>query len=52
MLVVLDNKKITNSCFRDTNAWYHLVFSFDTTQITADDRIKIYVNGEQETSFW
>ena len=31
-------------------AWYHIVFRYDTTQATASDRIKFYVNGEQETS--
>jgi len=40
-----------NRKFRDTNAWYHLVFTWDSTQTTASDRIKIYVNGVQETSF-
>ena len=28
-----------------------LLFQFDTTQATADDRIKLWVNGVQETSF-
>jgi hypothetical protein len=37
--------------FRDTNAWYHIVFALDTTQGTADDRIKVWINGVQETSF-
>ncbi len=37
--------------FRDTNAWYHIVFSWDSTQATASDRLKFYVNGVQETSF-
>ena len=41
----------TNRLFRDTNAWYHIVFTLDTTQATADDRIKLYINGVQETSF-
>ena len=41
----------TNRLFRDTSAWYHLVVAFDTTQGTASNRIKIYVNGVQETSF-
>ena len=41
----------TNAVFRDTSAWYHLVFNMDTTQATASDRIKMYVNGEQITSF-
>ena len=31
---------------RDVNAWYHVVFRFDTTQGTAGDRLRVYVNGE------
>jgi len=45
------NWRITNRLFRDVSAWYHIVFSVDTTQATADDRIKVYVNGVEETSF-
>jgi hypothetical protein len=41
----------TNRKFRDTNAWYHIMLAVDTTLATAGDRIKIYVNGVQETSF-
>mgnify|MGYP003667466731 CR=1 FL=1 len=41
----------TNRVFRDTNAWYHIVVAWDTTQSTASNRVKIYVNGVQETSF-
>ena len=41
----------TNRLFRDTAAWYHFMFVIDTAQSTANDRIKIYVNGVQETSF-
>ena len=41
----------TNRVFRDTSAWYHIVATVDTTLSTADDRIKLYVNGVQETSF-
>ena len=41
----------TNRVFRDTNAWYHFVLAWDTTQSTASDRFKLYVNGVQETSF-
>ena len=44
-------RKTTTRLFRDTNAWYHLVIAFDSTQSTADDRIKIYINGTRETSF-
>ena len=45
-------RKTTNRKFRDTNAWYHIVAAVDTTsaQSTADDRMKIYVNGVRETS--
>ena len=42
---------LTNRLFRDPSSWYHIVVAIDTTNSTADDRIKIYVNGVQETSF-
>ena len=41
----------TTRVFRDTNAWYHVVVSWDTTNGTASDRVKIYINGVRETSF-
>ena len=41
----------TTRLFRDTSAWYHIVVAFDTTQSTAANRIKLYVNGIQETAF-
>ena len=41
----------TNAKYRDVGAWYHIVVAQDTTQATSTDRIKIYVNGEQVTSF-
>ena len=41
----------TNAVLRDVSAWYHVVFAVDTTQSTTADRVKIYVNGVQETSF-
>ena len=41
----------TSQVFRDTSAWYHIVIAVDTSNATADDRIKIYVNGEQVTDF-
>ena len=41
----------TNRLFRDVSAWYHIVVAVDTTQSTANDRVKFYVNGVQETSF-
>ena len=41
----------TNAVFRDVSAWYHVVINIDTTQATSSNRMKIYVNGVQETSF-
>jgi len=41
----------SNADFRDTSAWYHLVFSIDTTQGTANNRVKAYVNGAEVTSW-
>jgi hypothetical protein len=35
--------------FRDTNAWYHIVWSCDVTQASNIDRWRIYVNGVQRT---
>jgi hypothetical protein len=45
------NRRRTTQVFRDPSAWYHLVVTFDTTQSTAADRIKIYLNGTQVTAF-
>ena len=46
-----NNYKVgTNRLFRDNSAYYHIVFAVDTTQGTASNRFKIYVNGVQETS--
>jgi hypothetical protein len=42
---------VTNRLFRDTSAWYHVVVAVDTTQATASNRVKFYINGVQETSF-
>jgi hypothetical protein len=41
----------TNRVFRDPSAWYHIVLAVDSTQGTASNRAKFYVNGVQETSF-
>ena len=39
----------TYRVFRDVSAWYHIVVAVDTTQATASNRVKIYINGVQET---
>jgi hypothetical protein len=41
----------TNEKFRDVSAWYHIVVAVDTTDSTATNRMKVYVNGTQITSF-
>ena len=46
-----NNSLVTNRVFRDTSAWYHFVVAIDTTQATEANRVKVYVNGVQETSF-
>ena len=40
----------TNANFRDPSAWYHVCIAVDTTDATEANRVKIYVNGTQETS--
>ena len=40
----------TQAVLRDVSAWYHLVVSVDTTQATASNRVKLYINGVLQTS--
>ena len=41
----------TTALFRDVSAWYHIVWTWDTTNGTAADRSRLYVNGTRITSF-
>jgi hypothetical protein len=41
----------TTAMYRDTSSWYHVVHRYDSTQATSTNRIRLYVNGEQITSF-
>ena len=41
----------TTRVFRDTSAWYHIWVQIDTTDGTAADRVKLYINGVRETAF-
>ena len=41
----------TDDLYRDVSAWYHIVVAVDTTQGTASNRVKIYVNNVQVTNF-
>ena len=44
-------RKLLTAEHRDPSAWMNLVVAFDTTDSTAADRIKIYVNGTRQTDF-
>lgn len=41
----------TSQVFRDPSSWYHIVLAMDTTQATASNRTKLYINGQQVTQF-
>ena len=41
----------TDREFRDPSAWHNIVVAIDTTQSTASNRAKVYVDGVQQTSF-
>ena len=43
---------ITEANFRDVEGWYHVVVAVDTTQATAANRVKLYVNGVQFSDWW
>lgn len=42
----------TTRLFRDFSAWYHIIVVYDSAQATSTNRVKIYINGTQETSFF
>lgn len=48
---VIEARKVTTSIYRDPSAWYHVVATFDTTNPTPSDRLRIYVNGQRITTF-
>lgn len=41
----------TSAMLRDPTAWYHLVWAVDSTQATAANRVRLYINGIEQTSF-
>ncbi len=41
----------TTQVFRDVSGWYHFVIAVDTTQATANNRVRFYVNGSEVTVF-
>jgi len=42
----------SSAVFRDTSAWYHFVIRVDTTQGTASERARVYVNGSELAGSW
>ena len=42
---------LTNRKFRDPSAWYHIVAVYDSVNVTAGNRCRLYINGIEETSF-
>ena len=46
-----DGRILTTRVFRDCSAWYHFVFVWDTGNASATNRMRIYVNGVEETAF-
>ena len=40
----------TTRTFEDVSKWYHIVLRVDTTQATASNRVRIYVDGEEITA--
>ena len=46
-----DARLVTSKYFRDPTAFYHIVAVWDSANVTAGDRMKIYINGVEETAF-
>jgi hypothetical protein len=47
----LSDSIVTTSGYRDPSTWYHIVFSVDTTQATASNRVRVYINGAEVRNF-
>ncbi len=48
---VMQAQRLTVREYRDPSRWYHAVVAFDTDNATAANRIKIWIDGVQETDF-
>ena len=46
-----DYRSYSVQVLRDTSAWYHIVLAVDTTQSTAADRLKVWLNGDEITTW-
>ena len=49
-VVAYANYRVTTPVFRDNSSWYHIVLAVDSTQGSASNRMKLYVNGSQITA--
>ena len=46
-----DASLVTNRMFRDNSNWFHIVCALDTDESTANNRMRMYINGIEETAF-
>src|SRR3569623_902027 len=47
----IEGRKISSAVYRDPSAWMHMMAVFDTTNSTAADRFRLYINGSRIASF-
>ena len=47
----VDARLVTTRLFRDPAAWYHVVAVWDSANASAGDRMRLYINGVEETAF-
>lgn len=42
---------LTSRKFKDASAWYHIVAAYDSSQASASDRFRVWINGVAETNW-
>lgn len=47
----INGRLTTTATYTSTASWYHLLFHFDSANATASDRMRLWVNGSEVTSF-
>ena len=47
----VDARRTTSAYQRDPSAWYHIVVVWDSANATPGDRMKVYINGVEQTAF-
>ena len=47
----VDARRTTSAYQRDPGAWYHVVVVWDSANATPGDRMKVYINGVEQTAF-